>query len=254
MKIGKRASAKKYESLREKQAKANALVLESRKRLGATHKEVQKITKMRRLFFEKRGVKSSGRLSFKNLQAKDIDAYKNFLDAIINAHENNTYLNPVKYNNMRAKLETAFNKQYKDKGINITPDQLVDIVESDVVAQLKELGIAYKEVFESFRDYPDMKTEDVLDALNKFMDAYGEGSTTGDDFLLYIDDYLAIRNSEYGDDIDYLLPIYQSIPNESRDLETFTKLYNDYMDGEYPEDANILGFDDYVDWYVERYL
>lgn len=254
MKIGKRASAKKYESLREKQAKANALVLESRKRLGSKHKEIQKITKMKKLFYEKRGVKASGRLSFKNLSTKDIDAYKEFLDAIISAHENNTYLNPVKYNNMRAKLETAFNKQYKEKGINITSDQLVDIVESDVVAQLKELGIAYKEVFESFRDYPDTKTEDVLDALNRFMDAYGEGSTTGDDFLLYIDDYLAIRNSEYGDDIDYLLPIYQSIPNESRDLETFTKLYNDYMDGEYPEDANILGFDDYVDWYVERYL
>ena len=247
MKIGKRASAKKYESLREKQAKANALVLESRKRLGSKHKEIQKITKMKKLFFGKRGVRASGRLSFKNLSTKDIQAYNEFLDAIINAHETNTYLNPVKYDNMRAKLEKSFNDQYGD--IGITPDELVDIVESDIVAQLKELGIPYKEVFELFRDYPEMRTEDVILALKVFKDIYDEGSTTADDFLVFVDDFLQLSQTPIFDnfEMDEVMRAYESLPDHIRNINDFTDIMRDYNEGEY---GSIEGYIDYVSRYL----
>lgn len=247
MKIGKRASAKKYESLREKQAKANALVLESRKRLGAKHNEIKKITKMKKLFFEKRGVKASGRLSFKNLQAKDIKAYNDFLDAIINAHETNTYLNQVKYEQRRAKLEKAFNDQYGDLGI--TPDELVDIVESDIVAQLKELGIPYKEVFDLFRDYPDLTTEDVIRALKVFKDMYNEDSTTADDFLIFVDDFIQLSQTPLFDNFEYdeVMRAYESLPDHVRNINDFLDLVQDYDASEF---GSLEGYIDYVSRYV----
>lgn len=226
MKVGKRANAKKYEALREKQAKANALVLESRSRLKKGHKATKTITAMKKAFYDKRGVKSTGRLSFKNLDTKDLKAYETLLDAIISEQENNVYLNPQKYQQFRDKMTDIFNEQWQNK--NVSVDDLIDIVESDVVQQLKDLGIVYKEVFDKFRDEPTMTTEDVINALDKFLDEYDDNNVTVDDFLVFTDDYITLSVGGY--DIDTYLPIYRLIPEYVRDTATLDAIIKFYID------------------------
>lgn len=229
MKVGKRVDAKKYERLREKQALANALVLESRSRLKKGHKATKTITAMKKAFYNKRGVKSTGRLSFKNLDTKDLKAYETLLDAIISEQQNNVYLNPQKYEQFRDKMTGIFNEQWKNNK-NMTVDKLIDIVESDVVSQLKELGIVYKEVFEKFRNEPTMTTEDVVNALDKFLEEYKDGDVAVDEFLIFTDDYIKLVTGGY--DVDTYLSIYRLIPEYARDTDTLDAIIQYYQESE----------------------
>lgn len=225
MKVGKRVKAKKYEALREKQARANALVLESRKRLKPNHKALKTVSKMKTNFYNKRGVKSSGRLSFKNLDTKDLKAYETLLDAIISEQENNVYLNPARYNNLREKMTDIFNEQWQKK--NVTVEDLIDIVESDVVAQLKALGIVYKEVFDKFRDYNTLTTDDVIEALDRFLKGYEDKHVTADDFLVFADDYIDLKVNGY--DLDTYFELYRSIPEQYRSINALENIIDIYQ-------------------------
>lgn len=244
MKVGKRANAKKYEALREKQAKANALVLESRQRLKKGHKATKTITAMKKAFYDKRGVKSSGRLSFKNLDTKDLKAYETLLDAIISEQENNVYLNPQKYQQFRDKMTDIFNEQWQRK--NVTVEDLIDIVESDVVQQLKDLGIVYKEVFDKFRDEPTMTTDDVINALDKFLEEYNDGDVAIDDFLVFTDDYIKLSTGGY--DIDTYLSVYRLIPEYARDTTTLDAIIQYYQESE------STSLEDSAKEYIDKYV
>ena len=244
MKVGKRANAKKYEALREKQAKANALVLESRQRLKKGHKATKTITAMKKAFYDKRGVKSSGRLSFKNLDTKDLKAYETLLDAIISEQENNVYLNPQKYQQFRDKMTDIFNEQWQRK--NVTVEDLIDIVESDVVQQLKDLGIVYKEVFDKFRDEPTMTTDDVINALDKFLEEYNDGDVAIDDFLVFTDDYIKLSTGGY--DVNTYLSVYRLIPEYARDTATLDAIIQYYQESESMSLENSAR--EYIDKYV----
>lgn len=244
MKVGKRANAKKYEALREKQAKANALVLESRQRLKKGHKATKTITAMKKAFYDKRGVKSSGRLSFKNLDTKDLKAYETLLDAIISEQENNVYLNPQKYQQFRDKMTDIFNEQWQRK--NVTVEDLIDIVESDVVQQLKDLGIVYKEVFDKFRDEPTMTTDDVINALDKFLEEYNDGDVAIDDFLVFTDDYIKLSTGGY--DVNTYLSVYRSIPEYARDTATLDAIIQYYQESE------SMSLEDSAREYISKYV
>ena len=69
---------------------------------------------MKKQFYGSRGLKSSGQLSFKNLTVDDVEAYKNFLLAIKEKYESNTYLNPEKYEEFREKMRQQFEETYSD--------------------------------------------------------------------------------------------------------------------------------------------
>lgn len=244
MKVGKRADAKKYERLREKQALANALVLESRKRLKKGHKATKTITAMKKAFYDKRGVKSSGRLSFKNLDTKDLKAYETLLDAIITEQQNNVYLNPQKYQQFRDKMTGIFNEQWQRK--NVTVEDLIDIVESDVVQQLKDLGIVYKEVFDKFRDEPTMTTDDVINALDKFLEEYNDGDVAIDDFLVFTDDYIKLVTGGY--DVNTYLSVYRQIPEYARDTATLDAIIQYYQESE------SMSLEDSAREYIDKYV
>ena len=252
MKLGKRAKAKKYKVLRAKQAKANKLLSEARTRLGSDHNEIKKISAKKKTFFNKRGLKAPSRFSFKSLSAKDVKMYEELLDSIINDFETNTYLNEEKYNDLRERLEANFNERWGNTGIDA--DTLIDMLESDIVAQLKALGIAYAEVFDRFRDYPNASTEDVMDALNAFLKGYKDNDVVADDFLLFADDYMTLRGSEITNgmdenDFNYMLDIYRSLPEDNRDVNTLQKIIDDFN-----EDEEAYDFEYYVKEYIEKWL
>lgn len=241
MKIGKRVKAKKYKSLREKQAIVNKKMKQARARLGKDHREIEKIKSKKKTFFNKRGIKNPSQFSFKNLSKEDIKAYEELLDSVINDFETNTYLNEEKYEELRERLEEQFNEQWGD--IPIPADDLIDILESDIIDQLKELGIPYVSIFDMFEDYTNISKEDMLDALKDFLKAYREEDTTADDFLKWTDDYLTIRNT-YGKN-DHLFNLYNSIPEDIKDINIFNDALKNYTDdGE---------TGDFLDYYKQYY-
>lgn len=252
MKIGKRAKAKKYKALREKQAQANALIKSARKRLGTKHAEVKKLTSKKKNFFNKRGIATPTQLSFKNLSTKDIKAYENYLDSVLTDFENNTFLNEEKHKQFKEKMRENFKQQWGDSGLEI--DDLLDVVNSDIVEQLKAVGIPYKNVLDEVtKNYPDTNTQDIKDALTSFWNDRNksDAGVVLDDFLQYVDDFMDIRTS-YGflnipPDIaseKELFNLYRDIPTNERDIDSFNDAFMSYM---YDEDYT----GDFRDYFFE---
>ena len=244
-KIGEHVHAYKYREVWKQQAEVNAMIKESRQRLGGKHRANKKITQMKKQFYKARGLKASGQLSFKNLTVDDLDAYKNLLDAIAQEYESSTYLNPEKYEQFRNKMREQFEDTYGD--INASADELVDIFESDIVEDLKRHGIVYTTAFDLFNQYPDVTSEDIVGILNQFYSTFKEGDTTSDEFLTYADDYITLKQSGFTPDKN-TMALYQTIPADQRT----TYLYDDMLTS-YISDNPDMDWQEYVNYYMQKW-
>lgn len=243
--IGEHIHALKYRDTYQLQKEVNAMIKESRQRLpqGAKHKANKQITAMKKQFYKSRGLKSAGQLSFKNLTIDDVDAYKEFLLAIKEKYESNTYLNPEKYEEFREKMRLEFEANYGD--INADTDELVDIFESDVVDDMKRMGIVYTTAFDLFNQYPDITSEDIVEILRQFLSAVKDESTTSDQFLNFAHDYIELKNDDYKPD-GKLVAMYGVVPEEYKPM--FTEMLTAFA-----EDSEGVSWSEYVDYYVEKW-
>lgn len=243
--IGEHIHALKYRDTYQLQKEVNAMIKESRQRLpqGAKHKANKQITAMKKQFYKSRGLKASGQLSFKNLTIDDVDAYKEFLLAIKEKYESNTYLNPEKYEKFREKMRLEFEANYGD--INADTDELVDIFESDVVDDMKRMGIVYTTAFDLFNQYPDITSEDIVEILRQFLSAVKDESTTSDQFLNFAHDYIELKNDDYKPD-GKLVAMYGVVPEEYKPM--FTEMLTAFA-----EDSEGVSWSEYVDYYVEKW-
>ena len=243
--IGEHIHALKYRETYQLQKEVNAMIRESRQRLpeGAKHKANKQITAMKKQFYGSRGLKSGGQLSFKNLTIDDVDAYKNFLLAIKEKYESNTYLNPEKYEAFREKMRQQFEETYSD--INASTDELVDIFESDVVDDMKRLGIVYTTAFDLFNQYPDITSEDIVQILRDFLKEVKEENTTSDQFLNYAHDYIELKGMDFEPD-SQTMSFYRQVPDEFKDM------FVDIMQN-FAQDSEGMNFNEYVDYYVNKW-
>lgn len=243
--IGEHIHALKYRDTYQLQKEVNAMIKESRQRLpqGAKHKANKQITAMKKQFYKSRGLKASGQLSFKNLTIDDVDAYKEFLLAIKEKYESNTYLNPEKYEEFREKMRLEFEANYSD--INADTDELVDIFESDVVDDMKRMGIVYTTAFDLFNQYPDITSEDIVEILRQFLSAVKDESTTSDQFLNFAHDYIELKNDDYKPDGKFVA-MYGVVPEEYKPM--FTEMLTAFA-----EDSEGVSWSEYVDYYVEKW-
>lgn len=234
-KIGKLVHHEKYKELYKKQALANALIKESRQRLGSQHTSVKSITAMKKQFYGSRGLKSGGQLSFKNLTKYDIDEYNILLDAIINEHEEDRYLNPEKYEEFRNKMDTIFKEQWKDKlNNNVTVDDIINVLEDDITTDLSRMGINYRDVFDTFSNYPNATSDDIVVVMVMFKQDFKSSDVSTDDFLRYADDYLSMINSGYDMSTDFMRGVFRWYnKSDINDINEFNNFYNAYMNSDY---------------------
>ena len=243
--IGEHIHALKYRDTYQLQKEVNALIKESRQRLpeGAKHKANKQITAMKKQFYGSRGLKASGQLSFKNLTVDDVEAYKNFLLAIKEKYESNTYLNPEKYEEFREKMRKNFEETYGD--IDASVDELVDIFESDIVDDMKRLGIAYTTAFDLFNQYPDITSEDIVDIMRHFMSDLKEENTTSDQFLNYAHDYIELKDMDFQPD-SQTMSFYREVPDEYKHM--FSDILNNFA-----QDSEGMLWTDYIDYYISKW-
>lgn len=190
-KIGKRTGAKKYKKLRELQATANRMLYKST-HIEKTNGKRKQVLAMKRQFYKSRGIKNPSRLSFRDLSPKDIKAYQNLLESIIN----NTYINPEKYAHFQEKMREKFNQQ----DYNFDYDDIKDILESDYISDLIEIGMTPSEFWQVYdeltKDYGDIDEEDFYAMLREFKTDFDTGDVTIDDFFVYADNYFSKRAQE----------------------------------------------------------
>ena len=176
MKIGKRVKAKKYKPLREKQATANAMLKEAKGRLKEDHRNIKSTKKKIAQFYHSRGLKVPSRLSFKSLTTKDLKAYENLLDSIIN----DTFINKEKYDKYREKMEENFKEQF---GEDLSDEEMVDflnILNHPIVKDLLDLGM-------SPSDFVDLYEQFINDGLSdkEFLMMIGDfARDLGEDYLV----------------------------------------------------------------------
>ena len=184
--IGKRTGAKKYKKLRELQATANRMLYKST-HIEKTNGKRKQVLAMKRQFYKSRGIKNPSRLSFKDLSPKDIKAYEQLLQSIIN----NTYINPEKYKQYQDKMREKFNEQ----GYDFEYDKIKDILESDYISDLIEIGMSPSEFWQVYgeltKEYGEIDEEDFFDMLRAFRIDFNNGDVTIDDFFVYADEWYA---------------------------------------------------------------
>lgn len=187
-KIGKHAQAKKYKELREKQALANRMIKRARVYLKPEHKALKNLKAKKKQFYNTRGIKSPAQLSFVSLSRKDLKAYERLLDSIIN----DTYLNEEKYNNFKSKRE----QQFRDMGVEDV-DMAVEVLESDVVADLIALGLSpSKDIMPVLAQYEQsgFGINEFLSMCHLFMNEINTDNATIDDFFVFADYYIQMNN------------------------------------------------------------
>lgn len=189
MKIGKRVKAKKYKPLREKQATANAMLKEAKGRLKEDHRNIKSTKKKIAQFYHSRGLKVPSRLSFKSLTTKDLKAYENLLDSIIN----DTFINKEKYDKYRDKMEENFKEQFGDE---LDEEDMVDflnIMNHPIVKDLLDLGMSPSDFVELYQEFLDQGLSDreFLLMLGDFARELGEDYLV-DDFFNYAEEWQEI--------------------------------------------------------------
>lgn len=186
MKIGKRVKAKKYKPLREKQATANAMLKEAKGRLKEDHRNIKNTKKKIAQFYHTRGLKVPSRLSFKSLETKDLKAYENLLDSIIN----DTFINKEKYDKYRDKMEENFKEQFGDE---LDEDEMVDflnIMNHPIVKDLLDLGMSPSDFVELYQEFINdgLSDKEFLIMLGDFARELGEDYLV-DDFFNYAEEW-----------------------------------------------------------------
>ena len=182
MKIGKRVKAKKYKPLREKQATANAMLKEAKGRLKEDHRNIKSTKKKIAQFYHSRGLKVPSRLSFKSLSTKDLKAYNNLLDSIIN----DTFINKEKYTQYRDKMEENFKEQFGDSMPEISMDDFINIMNHPIVKQLLDMGMSPSDFIEFYQEFihEGLSDRDFLLMLYDFSNELGEDFLI-EDFFVY---------------------------------------------------------------------
>lgn len=182
-KIGKHAQAKKYKELREKQRVANAMIRRAKEYLKPEHKALKNLKAKKKQFYNTRGLKAPAQLSFKNLSRQDLKAYERLLDSIIN----DTYLNEEKYNKHKAKQE----QQFHDMGVT-NVEQAVEVLESDIVQDLINLGLSPSDIIAIIGEYQSrgFDMNDFITMCHFFMSEVNADNMTVDDFFVYADYFM----------------------------------------------------------------
>ena len=186
MKIGKRVKAKKYKPLREKQTTANAMLKEAKGRLKDDHRNIKSTKKKIAQFYHSRGLKVPSRLSFKSLETKDLKAYENLLDSIIN----DTFINKEKYDKYRDKMEENFKEQF---GEELNEEDMVDflnIMNHPIVKDLLDLGMSPSDFVELYQEFINdgLSDKEFLLMLGDFARELGEDYLV-DDFFNYAEEW-----------------------------------------------------------------
>lgn len=185
MKIGKRAGAKKYAKLREKQATANKMLYKST-HIEKSHGKRIAVLKMKAQFYHSRGLRNPAMLSFKNLTTADLKAYERLLDSIIN----NSYVNPEKYKKMIDRQREQFEQsEFAD---DMDFEDFRNLFESDIYNMLYELGLTPSQLARVEAEYmrAGATPSDFLRMCTSFLNEYSNGSYTIADFFVYADEYL----------------------------------------------------------------
>lgn len=199
MKIGKRVKAKKYKPLRDKQRQANSMLKEAKGRLKENHRGIRNTKKKIAQFYHSRGLKQPAFLSFKSLQAKDLKAYENLLDSIIN----DTYINKDKYNDFREKMKENYKQQNggEEFGTDDEWDAFLDLWNNPIIDDLMEQGLApseFQTLYESFVN-DNISDKEFIQMLNDFQAEFGDDDDRLDDFMSYAeqwkDTYLDYREN-----------------------------------------------------------
>lgn len=213
MKIGKRVKAKKYKPLREKQATANAMLKEAKERLKEDHRNIKNTKKKITQFYHSRGLKVPSRLSFKSLSTKDLKAYNNLLDSIIN----DTFINKKKYDKFREKMKENFKEQFGDELDEENMTDFLDIMEHSIVKDLLELGMSPSDFVELYQEF-------INDGLSD------------EEFLILLRDF----TRELGD--DYLVDDFFNYAKEWKEK------YDEFQD--HGEEWGFVSWDDYREEYL----
>lgn len=192
--IGKRTSAKKYEKVRKLQATANRMLYKST-HIEKSNSKRKQVLAMKRQFYKSRGIKNPSRLSFRDLSPKDIKAYQNLLESIIN----NTYINPEKYEKYQEKMREKF----KEQGYDFEYDDIKDIFDSDIVSELLDLGMSPSDFWQAYNDitvdYGEIKPDEFITMLMRFENEMKYGDMTIDEFYEFADNYFNRRANDTED-------------------------------------------------------
>lgn len=183
-KLGKRAKAKKYASLRAKQAQANKMIREARGRLKSGHNALDRLYEHKKTFYNKRGLKTVGQLSFKNLESKDLGAYEALLDSILN----DTYINKEKYENHEEKMKQCITEWFGSDDVDgSVVDEFNEALEGDVFNDLLSLQLPPSELATLENEYiiSGLSTEDFYNMVKGF----DSKNNTINDFFVYANDY-----------------------------------------------------------------
>lgn len=199
MKIGKRVKAKKYKPLREKQATANAMLREAKGRLKDDHRNIKSTKKKIAQFYHSRGLKVPSRLSFKSLSTKDLKAYNNLLDSIIN----DTFINKEKYDKYREKMEENFKEQFGEDLTDEEVEDFVDVINSPIVSELLNLGMNpsdFKDLYLAFIN-EGISDKEFMIMLTDFYNESGEDLKI-EDFFIYAEQWeeIYLDYKDHGED------------------------------------------------------
>lgn len=196
--IGKRTKAKKYAKVRQLQATANRMLYKST-HIEKSNGKRKQVLAMKRQFYKTRGIKNPSRLSFRDLSSKDIKAYVNLLESIIN----NTYINPEKYKQFQDKMRDKFEQQ----GYDFEYDDIKDIFDSDIVNELLDLGMSPSEFWQAYQelsvDYSEMTPDEFMDMLRNFINELKYGDMTIEEFFVYADNYFSKKRANDTEDVLY---------------------------------------------------
>lgn len=197
-KIGKNAKkAKKYADLRAKQKLANEMLYGAKNYLNKDHSAIKNALQRKKKFYSKRGLKNPPKLSFKNLTVKDLPMYEQLLDSIIN----NTYLNPLKYQQHIDKLKENTSKQILD-AFGGNAEEYDSFLESDVFKQLIDMGVNPSNLINYMEDFytNGFDLADFIAMSRAFMQETNAGSFTVDDFFIFADSWQDEKQNKEPDD------------------------------------------------------
>ena len=183
-KLGKRAKAKKYASLRAKQAQANKMIREARGRLKSGHNALDRLYEHKKTFYNKRGLRTVGQLSFKNLESKDLGAYEALLDSILN----DTYINKEKYESHEEKMKERIKEWFNSDDVDgAVVDEFNEALEGDVFNDLLSLQLPPSELATLENEFiiSGLSTEDFYNMVKGF----DSKNNTINDFFVYANDY-----------------------------------------------------------------
>ena len=255
--INKRA--KKYESLRQKQALANKYIKQQRTELGESHRFVKSAMERIKTFQNKHDLPNSKRLGMKHLKEEDVESYNQLLDSIIDS----TYMNPIRYQEFKeSQLEYAVAQGWADD--RDEAELIYEFANSDIVDDLKDkasIDIPSK-IVEKYAKYMAgrLTKEDFTNMVESFMKRYSSGDLKTGDFFNYADVYkdlseVASTEKNYGisstadDIIDEMINDRLLVNMGSND---FNKAIKEYKEQEqYDNEGNLLTF---VEYFKRYYL